>query len=171
MNAAYQLDLGKSPVKVSSRDTLLWLMRGIVADAVGNGRITRQDAVERWRERVAEHPDRELLLEQMEEHYGLLLFQRCTVPADNTAAEKSEETRRRVRETIASQIVLSTWIVPVVGKALSDCTFAEVADVAPIAGRFLAKLAQEGAPGTLVKEVFQDEQALQDFWARVQKTA
>lgn len=168
MNTSYQLDLGKSPVKVSSRDTLLWLMRGIVADSVGNGQITRQDAVARWRERVAEHPDHELLLEQMEEHYGLLLFQRCTVPAEKVDPDKSQEVRKRVRETIASQIVLSTWVVPIIGKPLADCTFAEVADAAPVAGRFLAKLAAEGAPGTLIKEVF-NEDALQAFWMLAQK--
>lgn len=169
MNTAYQLDLGKSPVKVSSRDTLLWLMRGIVADSVGNGQITRQDAVARWRERVADHPDRDMLLEQMEEHYGLLLFQRCTVPAEKHDPDKSQEVRRSVRETIASQIVLSTWVVPIVGKPLADCTFSEVAEIAPVAGRFLTKLAQEGAPGTLVKEVFPNEDALQEFWRQAQK--
>jgi hypothetical protein len=167
MNTGYQLDLGKSPVKVSSRDTLLWLMRGIVADSVGDGQLTRQDAVSRWRERVAEHPDHELLLEQMEEHYGLLLFQRCTVPAEKT--DKSTEFRKRIRETIASQIALATWILPVVGKPLAECTFAEVAEAAPIAGHFLAKLATEGAPGALVKEVFPNEEALQEFWRQAQK--
>jgi hypothetical protein len=168
MNTGFQLDLGKSPVKVSSRDTLLWLMRGIVADSVGNGTVTRQDAVARWRERVAEHPDHDLLLEQMEEHYGLLLFQRCTVPAENRDPDKSQEMRRRVRETIASQIMLSTWVVPGIGKSLPDCTFAEIAEAAPVAGRFLAKLSAEGAPGTLVREVFPDEDALQAFWAQAQ---
>lgn len=169
MNTSYQLDLGKSPVKVSSRDSLLWLMRGIVADSVGNGQITPRDAVMRWRERIAEHPDREMLIEQMEEHYGLLLFQRCTVPAENRDPDKSKETRKRVREIIASQIVLSTWVLPVVGKPLPDCTFAEVADAAPAAGRFLSKLAELGAPGTLVKEVFPTEDALQEAWAEAQK--
>lgn len=169
MNTSYQLDLGKSPVKVSSRDTLLWLMRGIVADSVGNGQITRQDAVARWRERVAEHPDHELLIEQMEEHYGLLLFQRCTVPAERSDADKAHDVRKRVRETVASQIMLSTWVVPVIGKPLADCTFSEIAEAAPIAGKFLGKLAAEGAPGTLVKEVFPTEEALQGFWAQAQK--
>lgn len=168
MNVNYELDLGKSPVKVSSRDTLLWLMRGIVADSVGNGQITRQDAVARWRERVSEHPDHELLIEQMEEHYGLLLFQRCTVPVERDP-ERSQEVRKRVRETIASQIALSTWVLPGIGKPLADCTFAEVAEAAPVAGRFLAKLATEGAPGTLVKEVFPNEEALQEFWAQAQR--
>lgn len=169
MNASYQLNLGKSPVKISSRDTLLWLMRGIVADAVGNGQITRQDAVTAWRERVAEHPDHALLLEQMEEHYGLLLFQRCTVPAEKTDPEKSQDIRKRVRATIAAQIALSTWVVPVIGKPLAECSFAEIADAAPTTSRFLGKLALEGAPGTLVKEVFPDEEALQQFWIQTQK--
>lgn len=171
MNTSYQLDLGKSPVKVSSRDTLLWLMRGIVADSVGNGQITRQDAVTRWKERVAEHPDHDLLIEQMEEHYGLLLFQRCTVPAETRDTDKPQETRKRIRETIVAQITLSTWVLPVVGKPLADCTFAEVADAAPVAGKFLAKLASEGAPGTLIREVFPNEEALQQFWVNVQKQA
>jgi hypothetical protein len=144
-------------------------MRGIVADSVGNGQITRQDAVAQWKSRVEAHPDHELLMEQIEEHYGLLLFQRCTVPVENADAEKSQATRRRIRETITSQIVLSTWVLPVVGKPLGDCTFAEVAEAAPIAGKFLAKLAEEGAPGTPVKEVFPNEEALQAFWRHAQK--
>lgn len=168
MTAAYELDLGKAPVKVSSRDTLLWLMRGIVADAVGNGDISRQDVVSQWRARIEEHPDREILIEQIEEHYGLLLFQRCTVPAEK-GRDKPEELRKRVRETIASQIVLSTWVLPIVGKPLAECTFAEVAEAAPVAGRFLVKLAAEGAPGTLVKDVFPDEAALQEFWSLAQR--
>lgn len=166
MNANYQLDVGKAPVKITSRDTLLWLMRSIVADSAGE--ITRQEAVERWRERLADHPDYELLIDQIEEHYGLLLFQRCAVPTDATVA-KSQEIRKRVRETIASQIALSTWVLPVVGKPLIECTFSEVAEAAPIAGRFLAKLAAEGAPGTLVKEVFPSEEALQEYWEKAQK--
>ena len=111
-----------------------------------------------------------MLLEQMEEHYGLLLFQRCTVPAEKPDTDKSQELRRSVRETIASKIVLSTWVVPVVDKPLADCSFAEVAEVAPVAGRFLAKLAKEGAPGTLVKEVFPNEDALQEFWRQAQNS-
>lgn len=165
MQMNYQLDLGKSPVKVTSRDTLLWLMRGIIAEAAG--KMTRQDAVKLWRERVAEHPDRELLMDQMEEHYALLLFQRCVAPADN-GRDKSEKLRKNIRNTIASQVVLSTWVVPGVGKQLIECTFGEIAETASFTSRFLAKLATQGAPGSKVKEVFADENALQEYWTQVQ---
>lgn len=98
------------------------------------------------------------------------MFQRCAVPIDETGVrERSQEMRRKVREVITSQIVLSTWVLPVVGKPLHECTFAEVADAAPVAGKFLGKLAGEGAPVTLVKEVFPTEQALQEYWKTAQK--
>lgn len=164
MDTAYPLDLGKAPAKRSNRDPLLSLMRAIVAER----RITREKAVDRWREALADHPDYETFLDQIEEHYALLLFDRCVSRGEGTEGTISREFKRSVRDAVSSGIVLSTWIVPVIGKALAECTFGEVAEVAPIVGGFMVRLAAEGAPGTIVKEVFKTEDELQEFWVSQQ---
>lgn len=70
----------------------------------------------------------------------------------------------KIREIVAASIRLWNWKIPSIGKRLPDCTFSEIADAAPLAGRFLARLSTQGAPGTLVREVFKTERDLQDFW-------
>lgn len=159
-----RLDEGKAAAKVATADVLVLLMREIVGASGPNP--DRRECVQRWREALADRDDYTGLLDHLEEHEGTLIFNRCVAPNDDKPAR--ERIRARLREVIAADIILSAWIIPVAGKPLSDCTFGELAEAAPIAGRFLAKLAAQGAPGTPVKEVFPTEQALQDFWDQQQ---
>ena len=91
-----------------------------------------------------------------------------TVKPDEPKRPTSVEIQKRAKEIIESGIVLWHMQVPGVGKPLNECTFGELADAAPLTGRFLARLARQGAPGTLVREVFKDEEHLQDFWTTCQ---
>ncbi len=91
-----------------------------------------------------------------------------TLKIDAPKAPTSVEIKKRAKEIIEAGIVLWTMQVPGIGKPLSECTFGELETAAPLTGKFLARLAREGAPGTLVREVFKDEEHLQDFWITCQ---
>jgi len=87
---------------------------------------------------------------------------------DEQKRPTSVEIQKRAKEIIESGIILWHMQVPSAGKPLNECTFGELADAAPLTGRFLARLSRVGAPGTLVREVFKDEEHLQDFWTTCQ---
>lgn len=76
--------------------------------------------------------------------------------------------RERARKIMEANIALWTMRIPSAGKPLNECTFGELATVAPLTGQFLARLARKGEPNQLVREVFKDENQLQDFWRSCQ---
>jgi hypothetical protein len=160
----FVLDLGRSASKVSNKDQLIAMMREIV-DA--NPGITQATAVHKWLEELRNHDDYEDLRIEAEEYVANLVFARCAVPLGGRP-RKNSENGQRIKNAIWSQIKLATWIVPTIGKALLDCTFAEIASAALPTNKFLLALAREGAPGTTVKEVFPNETALQGFWVQCQ---
>lgn len=164
-----RLDLGTRPSKVTSTDELLTIMRDVVA---ANPDSSHTEAVKLWLDRVQDHEDYDtLLLPAIERYAGNALWRRCVVRKDHPEGEPDRrETKAKAKEIIASEIVLWTWKLPTTGKALCEATFQEVAEAAPLAGRFLSKLSTMGAPGSLVREVF-NKQELQEFWAKAQGAA
>jgi hypothetical protein len=159
------LHLGTTPAKISSKDPLLVLMRAVFKRLGPD--VTREQAVDAWRADLADHPDYEQLIDEIETYAANLLFNRCVSTSD--AIQKRQALRaidrtKKMREAIVSEVALATWVVPTVGKPLLDCTFAELAEAAPSVGRFLLRLSTQGAPGACVRDVFPDEDALQAFW-------
>lgn len=154
------------PSNIESTDRLVRVMRRIVADNEG---IDRADAIKEFLAEVRADDD---LHDESDRYTAVALWNRCR-PRDETAKDEREqaleENVRRVKETIAAEIILWTWRLPTNNKPLRDCTFAEVGEAAPLAGQFLAKLATQGAPGSLVREVFRTKEELQGFWAEAQK--
>jgi hypothetical protein len=97
------------------------------------------------------------------------MFRRC-IPQVHSYLDRSDgsrQTKDKAKSIIAAEIELWTWKLPTTGKALSECTFQEIAEAAPLSGRFLSKLATQGAPGSLVREVFTKAE-LQGFWSGAQ---
>jgi hypothetical protein len=157
-------DTGKIGAKFSNRDDLLTLMRTIVAE----GR-SREEAIGLCYKKILEN---EVLTSDAVRYTCANLYERCVVRRNTAQNQQKQietkaiitEGRIKAREVIESSIRLWTWKVPGTGKILSECTFGELPDVAPLIGRFLSKLSQQGAPGTLIKEVFTSEEDLQSFW-------
>lgn len=148
-----------------NRDELLEIMRKILSE---NPNIRQSGAIRLWIEALHDHEDYELdLKEQAERYAGNNIFKRLAKPIDISPRVK-EEKEKAIREIIASNIVLWRWKLPTTGKTIADSTFGEILNAAPLTGKFLAKLGVVGAPGTLVREVFKNEKALQEFWNSAQ---
>lgn len=159
------LDLGKVSAKYTNTDELLALMRRVVRDLEGQPRSAQ---IKAWLDLIHESDDYESEhLPTIERYVANAYWRRC-VALDDESTRPAAETKAKAKEIIEAGIVLWTWRVPTINKPLSDCTFQEVGEAAPLAGRFLRKLAEQGAPGTLVKEVFRTKRELQDFWKRAQ---
>jgi hypothetical protein len=151
-----------------NHDELLELMRKILRD---NPKIRQPGAVRLWLEALHNHEDYDLDLRETAERYaGNNIFRRLAKPAPEDAKPSRDTSldREKIKEAIAASIVLWRWKMPTTGKFLADSTFAEVAEAAPLSGKFLAKLSTLGAPGTMVREVFKNEKALQEFWKSAQ---
>jgi hypothetical protein len=162
----YEPDLGRTPSKRSNKDPLITIMRDLLDEHAG---ASQETLVRLWIEAVHDHADYESeLAREIDLYVANLVFLRCTAPAGPGRGNSTGSFERRVRDIVASQIMLATWVIPMVGKKLIDCTFAEVAEAAPTTGRFLIALAKQGAPGQKVKEVFPTEDALQSFWRKMQ---
>lgn len=157
------VDAGRVGAKFSSKDDLLQLMRSFVSEGA-----SREEAIGKCYSAIMRD---EILTSDAVRYTCANLYERCIIrqrtqtPAIREANIKLEaDTKAKTKETIEAKIKLWTWKVPTVGKPLSECTFGELPETAPIIGRFLTKLAQQGAPGTLIKEVFTSEEDLQSFW-------
>lgn len=162
------LELGQRPSKRASTDQLLAIMRQIKAE---HPDISRSEAMKLYRQRVRDDAD---LVDANIDYTGEALWDRCTPhsryePPSDDDRQAAERIKEAAKEIIMVKVVLWTWKLPTNGKPLCDCTFGEIAEAAPFLGRFLSRLAMQGAPGSLVREVFADKQALQDFWAQHQK--
>jgi hypothetical protein len=165
MNAspAMELDLGRTSAKYANRDELLVMLRRVIAENPG---VSQADAVRLWGEALRDHEDYDAKLrEEIETYVANAMWRRCTTPA----GDEDRSTEAKAKEIIASEILLWTWKLPTTGKPLCECTFEEIAAAAPVTGRFLARLSTQGAPGTKVKEVFRDKDALQAFWRSAQE--
>jgi|KBSMisStandDraft_5_1062788.scaffolds.fasta_scaffold00074_57 hypothetical protein len=163
------LELGVRPSKRASTDPLLEIMRRIIAEHAG---VSRSDAVQLFRERVSGDGDFNELVDACIGYAAEALWDRCT---PRPRYQPSEDERREVervrglaKDIIEAKIVLWTMKLPTNGKPLCDCSFGEIDAAAPLNNRFLSRLAVQGASGSLVREVFKDKQALQEFWAACQ---
>lgn len=160
------LELGVRPSKRASTDQLLTIMRQIKAE---HPDISRGEALKLYRQAVRDDDD---LVDANIDYTGEALWVRCTLRREPPAEAEQQEAERVkgiAKEIITAKVVLWTWKLPTNGKPLCDCTFAEIAEAAPLVGRFLSRLAMQGAPGSLVREFFADKRALQEFWAQVQQ--
>jgi hypothetical protein len=155
--------------KRENRDELLEIMRKIIKS---NPDIRQSGAIRLWLEELHAHENYDIeLREQAERYAGNNIYRRlANIPIDINAKppKTDQEKEKTIRELITANIVLWRWKLPTTGKCLADSTFAEVAEAAPLTGKFLAKLSSIGAPGTLVREVFKNEKALQEFWKSAQ---
>lgn len=154
----WKVNEGKAPAKVANHDALVEIMREILR---ANEGIQPAAAVAEWKLRVRGPELAGELVESALDYAGHLLFRRCAVPV--VPAPQHNNFRQRVRQAVAANIQLSTWIVPGVGKALCDCTFAEAAQAASINGSFLRRLAGIGKPDQRIGDVL-DEESLQTFF-------
>lgn len=167
MGQTQELNPGVTSAKHESRDELLVIMRKVLKDNPG---IRQSGAVRLAIEALHEHEDYEPDLRDAAERYAMNnIWRRLGRPNDSDGSKPPREPREPIiRELILANIVLWRWKLPTTGKTISESTFGELAEAAPIVGRFFAKLATVGAPGTLVREVFKNEKALQEFWRSAQ---
>lgn len=154
--------LGVTGAKRENHDELLDLMRTVISKHPG---ISQSEAVNLW---LTEIRKEKTLREAAERYAGYNIFRRLVARTINTA--EISAARDQVKSIIVSNIMLWNWKVPGTnGKKLADCTFGEIRDAAPLAGKFLAKLSSCGSPETLVRDVFKNDKALQDFWLKSQE--
>lgn len=145
---------------------LLSIVRQVIAD---DPDIGPTEALKAALDIVNRSEDKELLMLEGLRYTLNNLYRRCQ-PKEDAQGRRNRTARgeKAAREIIESSIKLWTWRIPVIGKALPDCTFGELAEAAPVTNKFLAKLATQGAPGTLVREIFKSEKQLQIVWTSFQ---
>jgi hypothetical protein len=162
-----QIDLGTQPAKYSNYDPALVLMRQIRSRGKN---ITRGEAIRKFCAAALEAED---LTRECVEYTAAAAWNRTsprTHEVDDDRREKTTEARKAIREVIQAKIALWKMVLPTNAKRLWDSTFEEVAEAAPLLGKFHAQLATLGAPGTLVREVFHKRKAaLQELWNKCQE--
>lgn len=166
MSVVQLLDLGTTAAKRASTDDLLSLSRQLIKE---NPAATDDEIDQLY---IAALEDDDGLARQSHYYTAVNHRRRCQErgPKRDRVADEEEHQRLKAaaREIITAKFILWTWKLPTNGKPVCDCTFGEIGEAAPLIGRFLAKLAAQGAPGALVREVFTDKAALQKFWEQAQ---
>jgi len=168
------VDLGQQGAKRKNDTDLLRIMRKVV---MANLSVTSPARlVHLW---IAELDD--TLRDDAVEYAGFNIIRRVQIERTQSVQQKENKKEEKVlkqqaalvlqqkaKEIIKADIILWTMQIPGIGKPLNECTFGELETAAPLTGKFLARLAREGAPGTFIRDVFKDEEHLQDFWATCQ---
>lgn len=159
------LDLGVTSAKRQNQDVLMNMMRKIIASNPG---ISRERANRLCYQEMLDHEDHDDLIKHAVFYCLDNMYQRCTVQTSRKKAadEYDTDTKDRIFTSlvIASMEMWWNFKMPTTGKLLCDSTFLEVKEAAVICGKLMSRLAQHGAPGTLVREVFKTQEELQEFF-------
>lgn len=160
------VDIGATGAKAEADGgQLLNIMRRVMAAHPDAG---PSEWVRLWVLELDNHDDSEDLNRSARRYCGFNLVSRCMPRTRQTRTRASRPEVEAKKVIIQAQVRLWVWKLPTNGLPLNDCTFAEVAEAAPMAGRFLRELAKQGAPGQKVRDVFKNGTDLKEFWNKNQ---